>query len=144
MKTLVMLLINFCLSPCPSAAAEIHDALESYESKVVLLNKQLVDMAVKLSDNEKAFVSECQTFKEQLNAAEIKIEQLSTDRNEEREKSKVQSQEYEDTILKLRQQCCELEQRHHVQASSIVVLEEERQWQKEKNELLERVCFSFT
>ena len=102
-------------------------------------------MAVKLSDNEKEFVSERQTLKEQLKAAESKIEQLSTDRNEESEKSRVQCQEYEDTILKLRQQCCELEkdveESHRVQASSVMVQKEEMQWQKEKNELLERVCF---
>ena len=135
-------LIDFCLPPCPSAAAEVHDALESYESKVVLLNKQLANMAVKLSDNEKQFVSERQTLKEQLKAAEIKIEQLSTDRNDEREKLRVQ--EYEDTILKLRQKCCELEkdleESRCVQASS-VVKKEEMQWQKEKNELLEQVHF---
>ena len=141
-------MINYCLPPRPSAAAEVHDALESYESKVVLLNKQLADMVVKLSDTEKEFVSERQTLKEQLKAAEIKTEQLSTDRSEERKKSRMQCQEYEDTILKLKQQCCELEkdlkESQRVQASSVVVQKEEMQWQKEKNELLERVCFSFT
>lgn len=112
----------------------------------MLLNKQLADMAVKLTNNEREFVSERQILNEQLKAAEIKSEQLSTDRNEEREKSRVQCHEYEDTILKLRQQCCELEkdleESQRIQASSVEVQKEEMQWQKEKNELLERVCFS--
>ena len=124
--------------------------MESYESKVVRLNKQLADMAVQISSNEKQFNSERETFKEQLEAAERRVDDLSSEREEEREKFKSQSQEYEETILQLKQQCSELQREmevaHSAQQSESVMAqngENDRAAEllKQRDEILKQVCF---
>ena len=83
--------------------------MESYESQVVRLNKQLADVAVQLSSKEKQFHTERQIFKEKLEAAEKRVAELSSEREEEGETFKSQCQEYKGTILDLKQQCSELQ-----------------------------------
>lgn len=83
--------------------------MESYESQVVRLNKQLADVAVQLSSKEKQFDTERQIFKEKLEAAEKRVAELSSEREEEGETFKSQCQEYKGTILDLKQQCSELQ-----------------------------------
>lgn len=132
-----------------SAAAEIHDAMESYESKVVRLNKQLADMAVQLSSKEKDFSTERQTFKGQLEAAETRVAELSSEGEGERKKSKSQSQEYEDTILHLKQQCSELQREVEVarnaQTDSIFLQKGQNDKAadllRESDKLRKQVCF---
>ena len=92
----------------PPAAAEVHDAMESYESKVVILNKQLVEMAMKTSSREKELNSEREIFNKQLQEAKEKAEELSAKLDEEQEKVRVHQEEYEEAILQLRQKCSEL------------------------------------
>lgn len=132
-----------------SAAAEIHDAMESYESQVVRLNKQLADAAVQLSSKEKQFDTERQTFKEKLKAAERRVAELSNEGEGEREKFKNQSQEYETTILHLKQQCSELQREVEVarnaQTDSIFLQKGQNDKAadllREREKLLKQVCF---
>jgi LPS O-antigen subunit length determinant protein (WzzB/FepE family) len=142
-----------------SAAAEIHDAMESYESQVVRLNKQLADMAVQLSSKEKQFDIEQQTFKEKLEAAEKRVAEtfkekleaaekrvveISSEREGEEEKFKSQCQD----ILDLKQQCSELQREVEVaqiaQTDSVFLQKGQNDKAadllREREKLLKQVC----
>lgn len=133
-----------------SAAAEIHDAMESYESQVVRLNKQLADVAVQLSSKEKQFDTERQTFKEKLEATEKRVAELSSKREGEEEKFKSQCQEYKGTIFNLKQQCSELQREVEVariaQTDSIFLQKGQNDKAadllREREKLLKQVCFN--
>ncbi len=63
--------VTFVLYFCP-ASAEIYDASETFESKVVQLNQQLVEMSLQLAQarkNETASSTTIQTLKDSLQAA---------------------------------------------------------------------------
>ena len=122
--------------------------MESYESKVVMLNKQLADMAIQLSTSEKKFSSERHNLEEQLQAAEGRVAQPSAEREQEREKFKLQCQEYEEMIIQLRQRSSEmereLEEARRVQVSLSVAAEEGQrdetmELEREKNEIMKQV-----
>ena len=124
--------------------------MESYESKVVQLNKQLADMAIQLSMKEKEFNAKRQTFKEQLEAAERRVAELSREGEGDREKLKRrQSQEYEKTILQLKQQCSELQREVEVarnaQTDSIFLQKSQNDKAanllRESDKLRTQVCF---
>ena len=141
-------MIIFVLS-CP-ASAEIHDAMESYESKVVMLNKQLADVAVQMSNNQKQFSSERNEFKERLKTAESQVAQLSTERDEEREKFRLQREDLEVAIRQLEQRSSELEseleEARRMKSTSVTAAQQEGQserdeaLQKERNEIMRKVC----
>lgn len=124
--------------------------MESYESKVVQLNQQLADMAIQLSMKEKEFNAKRQTFKEQLEAAERRVAELSREGEGDREKLKRrQSQEYEKTILQLKQQCSELQREVEVarnaQTDSIFLQKSQNDKAanllRESDKLRTQVCF---
>ena len=60
------------------AAAELCDTAESHETRTVLLNQQLTDMAMKLSATQ----SECQSLREQLESARKHVAELSSEKEE--------------------------------------------------------------
>ena len=123
--------------------------MESYESQVVRLNKQLADTAVQLSSKEKQFDTERQTFKEKLESAEERIAELSSEGEAEKEKFKSQGQEYEGTILHLKQLCSELQREVEVarnaQTDSIFLQKGQNDKAadllREREKLLKQVCF---
>ena len=116
---------------------------------MVRLNKQLADVAVQFSSKEKQFDTERQTFKEKLEAAEKRVAELSSEREEEGETFKSQCQEYKGTILDLKQQCSELQREVEVariaQTDSIFLQKGQNDKAadllREREKLLKQVCF---
>ena len=123
--------------------------MESYESQVVRLNKQLADVAVQLSSKEKQFDTEQQNFKKKLEAAERRVAELSNEAEGEKERFKSQSQEYKRTILHLKQQCSELQRdvevARNAQTDSIFLQKGQNDKAadllREREKLLKQVCF---
>ena len=100
------------------AAAELCDTAESHETRTVLLNQQLADMAMKLSATQ----SECQSLREQLDSGMKHVAELSSEkeeweslrksalaRHEENEQLKVEAETLRNTIASLTSQTKALE-----------------------------------
>ena len=122
--------------------------MESYESKVVTLNKQLAEMALQMASSEKQLTSEQLALEEKLQATKKQVVELTTERDKDRERFSAQCQEHEKAMSQLRQQCSELQSElkvaHGAKIMSATVQEEQSdkvaELQSQKDKILKQVC----